>query len=189
MLRTNLLIHCGSVGAGLGLVLAVSSWGEPVPDGLPKAHEKSRYEALRAKSPFALATATVATPAPQPSFAANWFVAGIGRFGESDFVTIKSRDLSTAFSLFAQESDPKTGVALASVNWSDTVGKSTVILRKGNEIARLEFNEAEVRAAAAAPANAPRPGATAAVAIGPAGKPVGAPAGPQRRVAPIQPPK
>ncbi len=60
-------------------------------------------------------------------------------------MTIKSRDLAVQFSLFARETDRVTGVSLASVNWSDHVGKSTVILRKGTETARLEFNEAEVR--------------------------------------------
>ncbi len=108
---------------------------------------------MREHSPFAVATAE-APPAPaQASFAANWFVSGIARLGDDNFVTIKSRDLATQFSLFAGETD-LNGVSLASVNWTDAVGKSTVILRKGTETAKLEFNEEAVRAA---PQSTPAP--------------------------------
>jgi len=119
-------------------------------DTLPSALPKDRYAALRARSPFALATVAVATPAPQASFAANWYVSGVARLGDDYFVTIKGRDLSAEFTLFANEA--VDGVTLASVNWSDQVGKSTVILKKGTETARLEFNEAQLRAPAAATA-------------------------------------
>jgi len=115
----------------------------------------------------------------QPSFAANWYVSGIGRLGDQDFVTVKSRDLSTQFSLYGNELNPKEGVTLVSINWSETVGKSTVLLKKGAETATLEFNEAEVHGPPKAPAganpnvagqplNSTPPG-------GPAGKPVGNP--------------
>ena len=67
----------------------------------------------------------------------------IARLGDTDFVTIKSRDASQQFSLFGSE--PQNGVSVASVQWSETVGKSTVILKKGTETAKLEFNEAELR--------------------------------------------
>jgi len=60
---------------------------------------------------------------PQASFAANWFVSGIARIGDQDFVTIKARDLSTQFSLYGNEPDQKYGVTLASVDWSDAVGE------------------------------------------------------------------
>jgi len=208
MLRIDLPIRAAFAGLGLSVTLAVSASGDPASDGVPVAHEKARYEALRAHSPFSLATPpTVAAPS-QASFAANWFVSGIARIGDSDFVTIKSRDLSTAFSLFAQESDPKSGVMLSSVNWSDVVGRSTVILRKGTETAKLEFNEAELRAAPApaagtAPAGKPAansaiPGNTVALPGNAAARPPGIPPVamvpqqapmPRRRVAPIQPPQ
>ncbi|HEY3900009.1 MAG TPA: hypothetical protein VGM54_15480 [Chthoniobacter sp.] len=179
------------------ICLALVALGDPIPESIPVAPKKARYESLRIKSPFSLATAPVAAPVPQASFAANWFVSGIGRIGGEDFVTVKSRDLSTEFSLYAHESDPKTGVILASVSWSDSVGKSTVILRKGNETARLEFNEAEVRAVRAQPAVAgvrpiptAIPNGAAPLANGARGpgadKPVPVPI---RRGAPIKPPQ
>jgi hypothetical protein len=127
----------------------------PIPASLPG----ERYAEMSARSPFAVATAA---PIPQTaqSFAANWYVSGMARLNGEDFVSIKSRDLSIQFSLHGREEDPRTGVALESVDWSDDVGRSMVILRKGTETARLEFNGADLRnppqiAAASRPAPAP----------------------------------
>lgn len=172
---------------------------------MPTAFDKSRYESLRTKSPFAVATA-VTTPAPQASFAANWFITGVARIGDNNFVAIKSRDLVTQFSLYGDE--PANGVALASVNWSDSIGKSTVILRKGTETAQLEFNEAQLRAAPSATAttNPPPAGGNPAGtnATAPVPHPLGtnmapansappaqngAPGVPRRRVLPIPVPR
>jgi hypothetical protein len=177
-------------------------------DAVPTAFDKSRYESLRTKSPFAMATA-VAAPAPQASFAANWFVTSVARIGDANFATIKSRDLTAQFSLYGDE--PVDGVTLASVNWSDTIGKSTVILRKGTETARLEFNEAQLRtpasttaAAGPAPAGGKSAGMNTASPVPPPlgvnmaaanqappvpqGAP-GAPGVPRRRVLPIPVPR
>ncbi len=136
-------------------VLVSAAWSaeKPVPESLPT----DRYAAMAGQSPFALATAVAPPAAPQASFAANWFVSGIARLGDADFVTIKSRDAALQFSLFGQELNQEHGVSLASVNWSETIGKSTVILQKGTETAKLEFNEADLRgpAPSAAPGNAP----------------------------------
>jgi hypothetical protein len=138
---------------------------------VPQAFPKGRYDQLSQHSPFSLATIQPPAAPAGPGFADNWYVSGIGGIGDDTFVTIKSRDLSTNFSLYANEPDPKTGVSVASVNWSDTIGKSTVILRKGTETAKLEFNEAEIHAA---PAAANPKGAPNGIAKGPAG---GTPAG------------
>lgn len=139
----------------LALVLAGPVWSEE--DPAPKPLPAERYAAMASQSPFALATVTAAPPAPQASFAANWFVSGIARLGDVDFVTIKSRDAAMQFSLFGREPNPEHGVSVASVNWSEIVGKSTVILQKGTEMAKLEFNEADLRGPALATA-APTPG-------------------------------
>jgi hypothetical protein len=132
---------------GLLLFMALKCLPASAENPVPSAFPIDRYAPLRASSPFALATFVAPAPAPQASFAANWFVSGIARIGEDNFVTISSRDLSRQFSLFAGES--KDGVTLASVNWSDDVGKSTVTLRRGAETAQLEFNEAQVHGPAA----------------------------------------
>ncbi len=120
---------------------------------MPAALPADRYAAMGEKSPFALATPAAPVITPQASFAANWFVSGIARVGDTDFVSIKARDLSTQFSLFGHEPNTANGVSVASVDWSETVGKSTVILQKGTETAKLEFNEADLRG----PQSAPQP--------------------------------
>jgi hypothetical protein len=100
---------------------------------------------LEQRCPFAL-TSPIAAPAPARAFfAANWYVSGIARLGDADFVTIKARDLATEFSLYGQEPNPQNHVSLVRIDWSDEVGKSIVTIRKDTETAKLEFNEAEVR--------------------------------------------
>jgi hypothetical protein len=168
MLRINSFARGSASLAFLILSIAGQSWLAVAEEAMPTAFDKSRYESLRTKSPFAMATAVVA-PTQQAAFAANWFVTSVARIGDANFATIKSRDLATQFSLYGDE--PVDGVVLASVDWSDTIGKSTVILRKGTETARLEFNEAQLRAPASttaaaspAPAGANAAGANAAAA-------------------------
>lgn len=186
------------------MTLVGQSWLAFGEDTLPTAFDRSRYESLRTKSPFAIATA-VATPTPQASFAANWFITGVARNDDKNFVTIKSRDLVTQFSLYGDEA--VDGVTLASVNWSDTIGKSTVVLRKGTETAKLEFNEAQLRSPTPATAASPPPvgnkpmGTNTAVPVphlpapnaGPArnapAAPNGAPGVPRRRVLPVPMPR
>ena len=139
---------------------AVWAWGAE--NAVPTAASAERYAHMAEHSPFALASAVASAAAPQASFAANWYVGGIGRLGDTDFVTIKARDLSTQFSLYGREPNAQNGVTLASVHWSETVGKSTVVLQKGAETAKLEFNEAELRGP---------PQATVAAGVPPGGRP------------------
>lgn len=169
----------------LSLAILLTSRAWSVENPIPTAHPADRYAALSEKAPFALATPAAPVVTPQASFAANWFVSGIARIGDADFVTIKARDQSTQFSLFAHETHPVNGVSVASVNWSETVGKSTVILQKGSETAKLEFNEMDLRGPQAAPT--PQPG------MNPSGVPMPQPVGmpPQIGTAPVgmpQPP-
>jgi hypothetical protein len=112
---------------------------------IPYAWPASRYGVMRQRSPFALATPVAPAAETQASFAANWYVSGIGRFRDKDFVTIKARDLSTQFSLYGYDVNPENGVSMASIEWSAKIGKSTVVIKKGTETAKLEFNEAEIR--------------------------------------------
>lgn len=111
---------------------------------LPAAYSAERYEKMIDKSPFALATPVVAPPAPQAGFAANWFLTGVGRDEKGeDFVTIFSRDQSVHFSLSGRDAHIETGVSLASVNWSEGYRKTTAIIKKGTETAKLEFSQEE----------------------------------------------
>lgn len=138
---------------------SLTDWAEE--SVLPMQFSVDRYAAMRAHSPFAIATGTPPPTAPQPSFAANWFVSGIARIGDDDYVTVKARDQSSQFSLFGHEPNPQNQVVMVSIDWVDGIGKSSVTVRKGAETAKLEFNEAVVHGppqgarAQVAPANNP----------------------------------
>ena len=110
---------------------------------VPVPPEAGRYAALVKHSPFAVASAAEAAPAPQGSFADNWFISGVGCIGDQNFATVRSRDLSHQFTLFTGETEE--GVSLVEVNWSDEIGKSTIVLQKGTETAKLEFSESQLR--------------------------------------------
>ncbi len=114
----------------------------PIPAAWPRDH----YTSLAAQSPFAVASAAPPIPETRGSFAANWFVTGLGNLNGKDFVSIKARDLSTQFSLYGDE--PRDGVSIVRVIWVGETGKSTVVLRKGHETAEVAFNESEIRSPA-----------------------------------------
>lgn len=145
--------------------LAARALADSVEPVIPEAFPAERYEALIARSPFALATPVAPPPVePDKSFADGWFIGSVARFEGKDFVTVKARDLSTTFTLFGEE--PTNGVVLKKVDWSSAIGRSTATIEKDGQIAKLEFNQAELQSAAAPvpmPGGAPRPG-------GPVGK-------------------
>jgi hypothetical protein len=155
MLRATLL-------SGLVSLAVVRAIGADV--AAPAQLPAGRYAAMREKSPFVLATRDEPTTAAQGTFASNWYVDGMGRLGDDAFVTIKSRDKTVQFTLFGHEAHPEHHVSVASVNWSDTIGQSSVVLQKGTETAKLEFNQALLRGTVdAAPTTAGGP-ATASTA-------------------------
>ena len=118
-----------------------------VESAIPTLFPTERYETMIVKSPFALATppAPVAAPA-EKNFADGWYVTSLAQLEGKDFVTIKSRDQGVQLSLFGDE--PKDGVALQKVEWSPSIGRSTVTIVKDGQSAKLEFNQAELQSAA-----------------------------------------
>jgi hypothetical protein len=132
------------------LLLVCASTAMAAEEAIPLPYPGDRYSELIARSPFALAT-PVAPPAPvtAPGYAEGWYVSGLAQFEGKDYVTIKSRDLSVQFSLFGTEPNDQNGVALQQVEWSPTIGRSTVMIVKDGQSAKLEFNQAEAQAAPA----------------------------------------
>ncbi len=90
-----------------------------------------------------------------PSFAADLYVTGVARIGDTDLVTISSRDKTRRFSVFSGETNPREGIEIISVDWSDTVGGSKVSVKKGSEYATLVFDQAELAKPLAPEAQAP----------------------------------
>jgi hypothetical protein len=136
-----------SMNTALIAGVLIASRALAMESAIPAAWPASRYEKMVEKSPFALATPVAPPSAPQASFAAHWYVTGVGRLGDQDFVTIKSHDASTQFSLLGRETNQENGgVSLASVDWSDKLGKTSVIIKKGTETAKLEFDQSLLNA-------------------------------------------
>jgi hypothetical protein len=119
----------------------------------------ARYSAMLEQSPFALATVVEAPEEPKESFAANWELTSLARLRdehgeEKDYVTIRSRDRRLSFTLLgdqeATEEEAK-GVSIQSVDRQDG-RKSSVILKRGAETAKVEFSQ-EASAPPAVPGN------------------------------------
>jgi len=119
----------------------IHSFGSITAD-IPTSFPPARYEQMAGKSPFALATPV--TPVVQtPSFAVNLYLTGVAKIGNTDFVSIASRDQSQPrFSLSSDDPPNKDGISLVSVAWSDKPGQSRVVVKKGIEPATLEFDQA-----------------------------------------------
>lgn len=117
---------------------------------LPQAFAFQRYEAMVERSPFALATPAAKDPTQNAPFAAELYVTGLGRIGNTDCVFIASRDQQRRYTLISGETGPED-LRLRSVEWSDQVGKSRVTISKGEESGVLEFDQAVVQAPPAPP--------------------------------------
>jgi len=138
------------LASGIVAWQGVARAAQPLPTPFPEA----RYQTMSAKSPFAVSTATTASAAPTPGFAAQLYVDGVAHLGTSDFVAIKSRDPDKPTVIF-QEVGKSTddGILVERIHWSDEMGKSTVDVRKGGEKATLNFDEAQMaKSAGAVPA-------------------------------------
>jgi hypothetical protein len=106
--------------------------------------------------------------APKESFAANWTLTGLAKMNddqgvERDFITVRSRDQRVAFSIFGdtvvKDKDPDVdGVSIESVDWKPQARKSTVTLKKGSEIAKIEFGQDSAPPPAPAQNRAQQPG-------------------------------
>lgn len=161
----------------LPLLTLLASQALALESAVPAAFPAERYATMTEKSPFALATPAAPPPPPQQaSFAANWYLTAVGRDEQGqDFVTVKAQDGSVHFSLAGSDANPETGVSLASVDWSDTFRKSTAIIKKGTETAKLIFSQEEAAPAPQQPGGRGRPGPPAGTPVPPVTVPVTVP--------------
>src|SRR6478735_6034292 len=87
--------------------LAAGAVETPWPEKLPA----DRYDVMKEKSPFILATVPEAPQAPTESFTANWELTGAGTLPDGrEYVAVRSRDRHLAFSLTGNEvsTDPES---------------------------------------------------------------------------------
>ncbi len=131
---------------------------------VPTAFPLSRYAALLEKSPFAVATAVPEAAPPAENFSTNFVVTGIGKNRGSDgkevyTVFVRSRDLATRLVLTGDKPSDE-GISVVAVEEAAVAAKSVVILKKGTETGRVEFDQAALAATGGGqpPPSAPQPG-------------------------------
>lgn len=109
-------------------------------DVLPKRAEFARYQSMLNRSPFAVATAPIASAGP-PDFAKDLYVANAAHSPDGDLVTIASTS-DKNFKEYLSTKAPVDGYSLTNVEWSDRVGQTTVTITKDGKYATLTFNQA-----------------------------------------------
>ncbi len=132
---------------------------------LPKPFPVSRYSALLEKSPFAVATAAPEAAPPAENFSTNFVITGLAKKRGADgkevhTVFVRSRDLSTRLVLTGDKPSDE-GISVVSVEEAAIAAKSVVVLKKGAETGRVEFDQAALAASGGGgqpPSAAPQPG-------------------------------
>jgi hypothetical protein len=153
-----------SVAAELSIKAPQTASGSAAPGDIPRPFPISRYAALLEKSPFAVATAVPEAAPPAENFSTNFVVTGIGKNRGSDgkevyTVFVRSRDLATRLVLTGDKPSDE-GISVAAVEEAAVAAKSVVILKKGSETGRVEFDQAALAATGGGqlPPSAPQPG-------------------------------
>ena len=121
-------------------VLVLGTVGLFADDDLPKDMSFSRYEPMLKHSPFAVATAA-APVGSAPDFAKDLYVANAARSREGDLVTIASSS-DKDFKKYLTTKGPVEGFSISTIDWSDRVGATKVMIVKDGQFATLGFNEA-----------------------------------------------
>ena len=111
-------------------------------DDLPAKLSFDRYKGILEHSPFAVATAVVA-PLATPNFAKDLYLANAAKSPDGDMITIASMT-DKDFKKYLTTKAPIDGYAIASIDWSDDVGKTKATISKDGQYATLSFNEAEL---------------------------------------------
>ena len=126
-----------------------------------------RYEKLLENSPFSVKTVAPEVPVGEngPGPFDNLYVMAVAKLGDAggkevNWVTIKSRADQSVFSLVGDKVS-KEGIAIASVEWSERLGKSKVTLKKDGVFKEMEFDLANFQAGAPPANGGPRPPAGA----------------------------
>jgi len=130
---------------------------------LPKPFPVARYSALLEKSPFAVATAAPEAAPPAENFSTNFVITGLAKNRGADgkevhTVFVRSRDLSTRLVLTGDKPSDE-GISVVSVEEAAVAARSVVILKKGAETGRVEFDHAALAASGVGGGQPPPSGA------------------------------
>ena len=131
--------------SGFATVGALSSSADDV---LPPRFNFDRYTRMVDRSPFAIATAA-ALPEATPDFAKDLYIGNAARSPEGDMATIMSSS-DRNFKKYLTTREPVDGYSIASIEWSEDVGKTKVTIGKDGKFATLTFNQSLLSQAASA---------------------------------------
>jgi hypothetical protein len=131
--------------SSFAIIGALSSSADDV---LPPRFNFDRYARMVDQSPFAIATAA-ALPEATPGFARDLYIANAARSPEGDMVTIMSSS-DQKFKKYLTTRKPVDGYSIASIEWSEDVGKTKVTISKDEQFATLTFNQSLLSQAASA---------------------------------------
>ena len=124
---------------------------------IPAAYSRERYNETFANSPFALETKVEAAPAaPKEDAFKNLELKGLGQADGKDYVIIQRVGDNSALRFWGQE--PNADMFVKEVHWSDKMGETYVIIRKGSEEGKVSFNELALHGGASGGAVNPPPG-------------------------------
>ena len=108
-------------------------------DVLPPRFNFDRYTRMADQSPFAIATAA-ALPEATPDFAKDLYIANAARSSEGDMATIMSSS-DRNFKKYLTTREAVDGYSIASIEWSEDVGKTKITISKDGQFATLTFNQ------------------------------------------------
>jgi hypothetical protein len=126
----------------LALLLSFAAVGvlsSSADDVLPPRFSFDRYTRMLDQSPFAIATAA-ALPEATPDFAKDLYIANAARSPEADMATLMS-SADRNFKKYLTTRETVDGYGIASIEWSEDVGKTKITISKDGQFATLTFNQ------------------------------------------------
>lgn len=138
----------------LAILFATASALVAAENIIPVAYTKDRYGETFSNSPFALETKVEAPAAPKEDIFKNLELKGLGQAEGVDYVIIQKVGEANSMRFWGQE--PNDGMSVKEIHWSDKMGETYVIVRKGSEEGKVGFNELAMHGGAGA-AGAPNP--------------------------------
>ncbi len=125
-------------------VLAAAHTARAAGPTIPQRPQPDAFQKLTEDWPFALATPAAPVAEVTKGWASNFYVGGIGKNYESGreevFVAVKSKDGQASFSLYGNQPNAED-ISIGGIEWSESIGKSRVTLKKGSEFATIEFDQ------------------------------------------------
>ena len=129
----------------------------------PLAYPVDRYVELMDQSPFALATPPAAAPPPEHPFFEGWKLKAVSYLPNENgvptsFVVVKTADARESIAFWGNaevHGGAGDGAAVTAINPSPETGKTTVMIKRGAAVGKIEADQMDVAGAPPAPPTRP----------------------------------